>query len=263
MSASYGVRSLRVGQCEIPGPELFWMSGWSEWYPLVFQVALIEGHGVVALVNTGPARDLTPMNDLWVKILGERARFRRAEGEFIADALRPAGVRPEDVTHVILTPLQLYTTSNVPLFPNARICLSKRGWIHYHTTHAHPHDARWHSIPKDVLVHLVTDAWDRVHLLEDEDEIAPGLRTWWAGCHHRASMAVEVDTAAGSVVISDAFFYYENVEENRVLGINENMYEALAAYQRARRAAHRLPLYDPKVFERYKSGVIAERPSCA
>ena len=45
MSGCYGVRSLRVGECEVPGPELFWMSGWNEWYPLVFQVALIQGHG--------------------------------------------------------------------------------------------------------------------------------------------------------------------------------------------------------------------------
>ena len=27
---------------------------------------------------------------------------------------------------------------------------------------------RWNSIPPDVLVHMVTDAWDRVRLLEDE-----------------------------------------------------------------------------------------------
>ncbi len=254
---TYGVRSLSVGHADIPGPELFWMSSWNDWFTLTFQVVLIQGNGVTALVNTGPGRDLRAMNELWVKILGERAPKRRSDEEFITEALARAGVTPEDVTHVILTPLQLYSTSNVPLFTHANICLSKRGWIHYHTTHQHPHDVRWNSIPRDVLVHMVTDAWDRIRLLEDEDEIAPGLRTWWAGTHHRATIAVEVDTSAGTVVISDAFFYYENVEENRILGINESMYEALACYERARKADHRLPLYDPKVFERYPDGVIA------
>ena len=253
----YGVRSLAVGHADIPGPELFWMSSWDEWFPLTFQVVLIQGRGLTALVNTGPARDLGPMNALWVKILGARAPMRRNDDEFITAALATAGVHPQDVTHVILTPLQLYSTSNVPLFTRAQICLSRRGWIHYHTTHAHPHDARWNCIPPDVLVHMVTDAWDRVRLLEDEDEIAPGLRTWWAGAHHRATLAVEIDTAAGTVVVSDAFFYYENVEQNRLLGINENMYEALTAYERARKADHRVPLYDPKVFDRYPGGVIA------
>jgi hypothetical protein len=255
------VRSLKVGRVEIPGPELFWMSGWNEWFPLDFQVVLIEGEGITALVNTGPPQDLAPINDLWVQILGDRARMQRAPGEFITEALEKAGVAPDDVTHVFLTPLQLYTVANVALFRNASICIARRGWIHYHTTHAHPHDSRWHSIPRDVLVHLVTDAWDRVRLLEDEDEVAPGLRTWWAGTHHRASIAVEVATTEGQVVISDAFFYYENVEENRILGINENMYEALATYERARRADHRLPLYDPKVFDRYPGGIVAPVPA--
>jgi len=254
---TYAVRSLSMGRVEVPGPELFWMSNWNDWFTLHFQTVLIQGDGVTALVNSGPARDLGPMNDLWTQILGERGKMARNKDEFIADALAKVGLRPEDITHLILTPLQLYTTSNVPLFTNAQICLSKQGWVHYHTTHAHPHDARWNSIPREVLVHLVTDAWDRVHLLEDEDEIAPGLRTWWAGTHHRATIAVEVNTHVGTVVISDAFFYYENVEDGRLLGINENMYEGLVAYERARKADHRLPLYDPKVFQRYPDGVIA------
>jgi hypothetical protein len=255
----FGVRSIKVGQVEVPGPELFWMGGWDQWYTLVFQVVLIQGPGVTALVNTGPPLDLSPINDLWVGQLGSRAQLRREPEEEIVPALAGVGLRPKDVTHVVLTPLQLYSTGNVPLFTNAKICLSKKGWVHYHTTHEHPHDARWNSIAKDVLVHLVTDAWPRVRLLEDEDTIVPGIRTWWTGTHHRASIAVEVDSTEGLVVISDSFFYYENVEDNRILGINENMYEALGAYERARRTAdHLVPLYDPKVFDRYPNGVVAK-----
>jgi hypothetical protein len=255
----FGVRSVKVGEVEVPGPELFWMGGWDEWFTLFFQVVLIQGPGVTAIVNTGPPPDLSPINDLWVAQLGSRAELRRAPEEEIVPALAAAGVRPEDVTHVVLTPFQLYSTGNVPLFTSAEICVSKKGWIHYHTTHEHPHDARWNSIAKDVLVHLVTDAWPRVRLLEDEDTIVPGIRTWWTGAHHRASLAVEVDSTDGVVVISDSFFYYENVEDNRILGINENMYETLAAYERARRtAAHLVPLYDPKVFDRYADGVVAK-----
>lgn len=115
--------------------------------------------------------------------------------------------------------------------------------------------------PPEVLRYLVIDAWERVHLLDDEDDIAPGLRAWWAGTHHRASMAVEVDTDRGVVVASDAFFYYANVEDGRMLGITENMYEGLATYERARNAAdHIVPLYDPRVFDRYPGGVIAGSP---
>ena len=256
--STYSVTTLPVGRSIIPGPELFWMSHFEEWFPLTFQSVLIRGEGVVALVNTGPAADLEPMNAGWASFLGEKARLERGEGEFILDQLAAHDVRPEDVTHVILTPLQLYTVSNVLAFPNATICIAERGWVHFHTTHRHPHDNRATSIPDDILVELVTSAWPRVRLLRDEDEIAPGLRTWWSGGHHRASIVVEVDTSRGVVAISDTYFHVRNVVEDIPLGINENMYEVLDAYARVRRTADVIvPLYDPANFETHPDGRIA------
>lgn len=253
----FHVRMLSMGTGEIPGPELFWMSQWDAWFPLTFQVALIQGQGIVALVNTGPARDLQPMNDRWVSFLGERARFRRRDDEYILDQLERVGVTTDAVTHVFLTPLQLYSVSNVLEFPRAQILISERGWTHFHTTHRHPHDDRETSIPPDILAELVGPRWRQVRLIGDEEQIAPGLRTWWAGSHHRASYAVEVDTTAGTCVITDAFFWLDNVERDHPIGICENIYEALAAHARARRADVILPLYEPLNFERFPDGVVA------
>ena len=254
----YSVETLAVGHSVIPGPELFWMSHWDEWVELSFQVVLIRGNGVVALVNTGPAKDLEPMNEGWASFLGERARMQRGESEDLLLQLERRGVTAADVTHVILTPLQLYSVSNVLDFPRAQICISRRGWTHFHTTHEHPHDVRATSIPDEILVPLVTTEWDRVRLLEDEDEVAAGLRTWWSGGHHRASVVVEVDTAEGVVAISDTFFYLSNVLEDHPMGITESIEEARVAYARVRRnAAHILPLYDPSNFERYPGGLVA------
>jgi glyoxylase-like metal-dependent hydrolase (beta-lactamase superfamily II) len=252
---NFQVDCLPMGIGYVPGPEVFWMNDWGEWYPLAFQVVLVRRPGVIALVNTGPAEDLDPMNDGWASFLGERARLKREPGQFVVDQLALHGVAPEDVTHVILTPLQLYTVSNVMRFPNASIYISKRGWVHFNTSKAHPHDDRDTSIPPGLLRELVTTAWPRVVLLEDEDEVLPGLRTWWAGSHHRATIAVEVDTSEGTVVISDAFFYLENLERNRPIGICENIYEALAAHERAAKSAIALPLYDPKNFSRFPNGI--------
>lgn len=255
---TYEVRSLAVGETEVPGPEVFWMAAWDEWLPLTFQVALIRGPGVVALVNTGPPPDLTPIDEVWTAALGERARLRRSTEQELVPALDRLGIEPDAVTHVLLTPLQLYTVGNVTRFPRATICISRRGWIHFHTTHDHPHDERWLSIDRETLVHLVTGAWSRVRLLDDEDMIAPGLRTWWCGVHHRASMVVEVATAAGTVCITDAFFYFENFEERRPLGIGESLEEYERAAQRLSSGCDRLlPLYDPRVFDRYPDGIVA------
>jgi glyoxylase-like metal-dependent hydrolase (beta-lactamase superfamily II) len=256
--STYKVTALRAGQFSIPGPELFWMSNWSDWFELELIVVLIQGNGVTALVNTGPPDDLTNLNELFVGAVGERGRITVDESRSVVKALAEAGVAPDDVTHVIVTPFQEYASGGIHRFPKAQVCLSRRGWEHFHTTHDHPHDNRRWMFPSSTLASLVTERWSDVRLLDDEDEVAPGLRTWFAGTHHRASIAVEIETTLGTVVASDAFFHFANVEENKLLGINENMYEGLATYARAREAAaHLLPLYDPAVFERYPDGRIA------
>lgn len=262
MTTKYGVRLLNVGDGDVPGPEVYWMSDWDQWYTLAFQAVLIQGDGVTALVGTGPARDLTPMNAQWASFLGERAAMRREEGQWIGELLASVGVAPQDVTHVLLTPLQLYTTSNVTLFPNATIALTERGWTHFHRTHAHPHDDRWSCLPPEVLLYLTHEAWDRVRLLADEDEVVPGIRTWWTGSHHRASMAVEVDSTAGVVTITDAYFTQRNLDTDRPIGICENIYEALAAHARVRRVADiPLTIYDIGQRDRFPDGIVAPLPS--
>src|SRR6185437_11805501 len=150
---------------------------------------------------------------------------------------------------------------NVPLFTNAQISLTERGWTHFHRTHAHPHDDRDSSLPPDVLRHLTHEAWDRVRLLADEDEVVPGLRTWWTGSHHRASMAVEVDTSAGIVTLTDAYFTRRNLDTDHPIGICENIYEALAAHERIRRTADiSLTLYDADQIATYPDGVVVAAP---
>lgn len=255
-SPTFHITSLSMGRGEIPGPELFWMNNFDEWHTINFQVMLIQGEGFCGLVNTGPPKDLEPMNMGWEAFLGERARFRREEGEYLMDQLSRVGVSPEEVTHIILTPLQLYAVGNVHRFPNAQICLSKTGWIHYMTSKEHPHDDKDTSIPPELVSRLVTDMWPRLRLLENEDQIVPGISTWWAGSHHRASIAVEVATKNGTAVITDAFFTMDNLTRNRPIGICENIYEAIEAHARAQRSNIILPLYDPANFDRHPGGVV-------
>lgn len=259
----WSVRVLSVGRSLIRGPEVFWMDAWDELLPLAFNVTLIRRDAVVALVNTSPPEPTTIVEEGFPRMRylhdAPRGDLVRGPDETMEAALGLAGLKPDDVTHVLLTPLELYTTGTLHLFRRAKICMTRRGWVHFHITHEHPHDKRWRSFPQATLVDLVTDSWDRVRLLDDEDEVAPGLRTWWSGAHHRESMVVEVDTAKGTVAVSDSFFYYANVEDDRLIGLCESLEEALACYRRVRRTAqHVVPIHDPKVFDRYPGGVIAK-----
>jgi len=250
---------LSLARAEIPGPQLFWMAGWGDWHPIRFQVVLIRRGDVVALVNTGPADDLSVHTRGDYGFLGEGARmWREGDDGLILDQLARHGVRPEDVTHVILTPLTLHTVSNLMSFPNAQIALSKTGWAHFHVTKDQSHHRRDDVLPPDLLVHLVTEAWPRVRLLEDEDELAPGLRTWSAGAHRRSSLCVEVETNRGTVAITDAVYVLENLERDHPIGVCISIDEALFVHRRLRASqATVVPLYDPLNFDRFSHGVVA------
>ena len=61
---SYAVNVLKMGQSDVPGPEVYWMSHFDEWLTLYFYMVVLRGEGVVAVINTGPPLDLTEMRSL-------------------------------------------------------------------------------------------------------------------------------------------------------------------------------------------------------
>jgi hypothetical protein len=158
---------------------------------------------------------------------------------------------------VLLTPLQAYATGNIPLFPKATVCISRRCWIEdFHAPPWPMHMPRDLCIPNDVLVYLETEAWERVRLIQDGEEVllvfecAGWVRT------HRASMAFLSETAAGIVAIFDCFFKYPNFEQNIALGVQESMEECMRSYALIRRSANLIaPLYDPDVLRRHPGGI--------
>jgi glyoxylase-like metal-dependent hydrolase (beta-lactamase superfamily II) len=255
---SYEVTVLKMGQADVPGPEVYWMSHFEQWLTLYFYMVVVRGNGITAIINTGPPQDLTDLNRLWESSGEARCRMVRQPEERPDTSLARVGIHPEEVTHVLITPLQAYATGNIPMFRNAEICLSRRGWIEdFHAPRFPLHSPRWSRIPNDVLMYLELEAYERLRLLEDEDEIAPGLRARWVGAHHRSSMAFDIITPKGHLIVSDAAFHYGNVEKPHPLGIAESLEECHFAYQRFRRADVFLPLYDPGVLDRHREGRVA------
>ena len=256
---NYEIQFLKVGESDVPGPEVYWMTRWNTWETLNFYVVVVRGGGKTIIINTGPPRDLTRLNEVWASGYGDsRSAMRRTEAERPAEALRRADVDPRAVDFVLLTPLQAYATANVPLFPKATVCISRRSWIEdFHAPPWPMHTPRDLCIPNDVLVYLETEAWERVRLIADDEEVLPGIRARWVGTHHRSSMAFFVETATGIVAISDCFFKYPNFEQNIPLGVQESMEECMRSYALIRRSANLIaPLYDPDVLRRHPGGKI-------
>lgn len=245
------------GYC--PGFEIYWMDMRAPAEPLALVSLVIRTGEHVVLVNCGPdASQLGPApNDDPMET--KQHVLESGPDEQLGAALAKLDLTPNDITHVICTPFQIYSVGNLMKLPNAEICLSRTGWIDFHAPRwkQHPHDKRWACIPEEVLVGLVTHAWPRVRLVEDE-EIVPGVETFWTGVHHRASLAVKIQTAQGVIIAGDAFMRIDNVSRRHPIGINESMEEALIAYERiANEADIIVPLYDPGVWDRHPDGRIA------
>jgi glyoxylase-like metal-dependent hydrolase (beta-lactamase superfamily II) len=257
----YKLRILKTGEADVPGPEVYWQSHWFSWETLHFNMVVIHGEGITALINTGPPPDLTALNRNWMSGYNgeERTKMRRREEERPLAALASVGLKPTDVQYVFITPIQAYAIGNVSLFAAAKkIFISRRGWIEgFFAPPRQMGSPRECVIPEDQVVYLTTRAIDRVHLVGEEEEVLPGIKAIWAGVHHSASMAISIPTKKGRVVVSDSCFKYGNIEENHPLGLCGNLEECYATYARIRREADIvLPLYDPEILVRHPGGLI-------
>jgi len=258
----HSVQFFKVAQMDVPGPEVYWMDSWDKWERLFFLMGVIrtKAHGV-ALINSGPPQDLAPWNQYWGSLGGKErdTRMKVRPKERPLAILEGVGIRPEDVKHIFVTPMQAYANGNLHLFPNAVYHISRRGWIEDIFAPRHkPHVPRFFFISDDLMRYLLFEANDRIHLVDDEAEIFPGVRIFWSGVHHRASQAICVETAKGRVVATDSVFKYPNYEEGKPLGIQESMEEYHALCDRLRREADIVvPLYESQVLRRFPDGKIA------
>jgi glyoxylase-like metal-dependent hydrolase (beta-lactamase superfamily II) len=259
----YKVDVLKVGQFpETPGAEIYWMSNFrdDQWEKLNVYAMLIRGGGHTLLINSGPdLESLEWLNLLWGAGSNNRHQLVVMEEDHIEKRLANLGVKPEEVEHVIVTPLQPYAIGGIDKFPNAQVHVNRNGWADLFAPRykKHPHDNFYACVPKRLIGYVFLEAWERMHFMQNEENILADIDVFWTGVHHRSSSAIKVRTRDGVVIFSDCFFRYEHITQNRMLGISENMYEALEAYERIRKEADILvPMYDPRVLEDHPQGRI-------
>jgi glyoxylase-like metal-dependent hydrolase (beta-lactamase superfamily II) len=190
-----------------------------------------------------------------------RSRLFQRDG--IADYTRPdkalgrLGIRPEEVTDVIVTHMHWDHADGVDLFPEARVWI-QRDEFNYHTRGAKPPAGLDEQKEEDEVSAMVKlHAQGRVRLVDgDAREIFPGVTVYTGGRHTFASQYVGVYTKAGRVVIaSDNLYLYENLDKHVPIGSTLDAKANLAAQDRMKRlaASPRLivPGHDPEVFVRF------------
>jgi len=261
----YTIRALSMGETKVPCAELYWMTTLFGWEPLEFWAILIENTDRKILINTGFPQDNSALHKHWTtwakSATGEEGHVPVVSKEqWIVSALGKAGLTPDDISDVLITPLTSYATGGLDQFSKSRIWISRRGWVDFLAPDPEiPQLPRHIIFPNHVLQWLVSKGADRLNLLPDEEvEFLPGIRSWFCGAHHRSSMAFVVQSAKGRVGFTDAVFKYRNYEEKIPLGLSESLEEHYRLFAKLKRETDIvIPLYDPLLMERHPKGVIA------
>ena len=210
-------------------------------------VWLIRGNGKNILVDTGFYHDRF-FKDWHIT-------------EFIkpSDALKPLGIKPEDITDIIISHMHWDHADGVDLFPNARIWIQKDELQYYAGEAWQSKDANDGIDPEDVLTLVRLNTIGRVGLVNgDAQEIIPGLTCYTGGRHTYASQYVGVNTKAGIVVLaSDNMYLYENLEKHVPIAATLDSASNLRAQDRMKKLAANpgliVPGHDPAVLTKFRS----------
>jgi len=172
------------------------------------------------------------------------------------EAVRGAGLSAEDITDVILTHAHWDHADGADLFPKAQIWIQKDEFTYYTGAAWQPGGKHGGIEPEDMAFLLRANMSGRVHLVDGDKEILPGVRVYTGGKHTWQSQYVSVVAKAGTIVLaSDNMYLYENLEKHVPIAQTFDEASNLAAQDRMKEIASDprliVPGHDPAVMKRF------------
>jgi glyoxylase-like metal-dependent hydrolase (beta-lactamase superfamily II) len=170
----------------------------------VYAIWLIRGGGRNILFDSGFHRQR------WFKEWTIKDYLRPDE------AVRLAGLKPEEVTDVVISHAHWDHMGGIDLFPKANVWIQKDEFRYYTQDAWQPGGDHGGIDPDDVqeLVRLNTEG--RLRLVDgDNVEIFPGIRAYTGARHTFASQYLRVDGTPPFVLASDSVYLYRNLAEHK------------------------------------------------
>ncbi|HTO76880.1 MAG TPA: N-acyl homoserine lactonase family protein [Thermoanaerobaculia bacterium] len=209
-------------------------------------VWLIRGGGHNILFDSGYYREN------WLK------EFPAADYLRPDEAVRLAGVAPEDVTDIIISHAHWDHLGGIDLFPKATVWIQKAEYAYYTGDAWQPGGKHGGIDPEDVKALLQRNTEGRLRLVDGDDvEILPGIRAYTGARHTFASQYIRVAGNPTFVLASDNCYLYRNLAEHRAsatfseadrpanLANQERMIALAGSPDRV------VPGHDPRQFERF------------
>jgi glyoxylase-like metal-dependent hydrolase (beta-lactamase superfamily II) len=174
-----------------------------------------------------------------------------------SETLKWVGLKPEDITDVIISHMHWDHADGMDLFPNARIWIQKDELEYYAGEAWQAKDTHGGIDEEDVLTLVKLNMQGRVGMVNgDAQEIIPGVICYTGGKHTYQSQYVGVQTGVGTVVLaSDNMYLYENLERHAPIAETVDAASNLRAQDRMKQMAARpgfiVPGHDPAVFAKF------------
>lgn len=174
-----------------------------------------------------------------------------------SEVLAQVGLKPEEITDVIITHMHWDHADGMDLFPTARIWVQKDEYTYYSGEAWQQRSTHGGIDPDDVLSLVKLNMAGRVSLVNgDAQEIIPGVTCYIGGKHTYQSQYVGVNAKSGTVILaSDNMYLYENLDKHVPIAAAVDVDANLRAQDRMRQLASNpkliIPGHDPAEFERF------------
>jgi glyoxylase-like metal-dependent hydrolase (beta-lactamase superfamily II) len=161
---------------------------------------LIRGGGRTILFDSGFHREK------WFKYFPMTDYVRPDE------AVKLAGVKPEEVTDIVISHAHWDHMGGIDLFPKANVWIQKDEYRYYTGEAWQPGGNHGGIDPEDVKQLLQLNTEGRLRLVDgDNVEILPGIRVYTGARHTYASQYLRIDGNPAFVLASDNCYLYRNL----------------------------------------------------
>jgi glyoxylase-like metal-dependent hydrolase (beta-lactamase superfamily II) len=174
-----------------------------------------------------------------------------------SEAIARLGLKPEDITDVVITHMHWDHADGMDLFPKARIWLQKDELEYYAGAAWQSRNTHGGIDPDDILAAVKLNTQGRVGLVNgDAQEILAGITCYLGGKHTYASQYLGINTPQGTVVLaSDNMYLYENLDKHAPIAQTLDAESNLRAQDRMKQLAADprliIPGHDPAVMTRF------------
>jgi glyoxylase-like metal-dependent hydrolase (beta-lactamase superfamily II) len=132
------------------------------------------------------------------------------------ELLARMGVSPEDVDHVIISHMHYDHVGNVQLFPKATFSMAREEYDFCTGPYSNRELMRALVDPEEVRIVQDLARQERLRLIDDSEQLFPGVVVTRLGGHTPGQVMVEVGVDSGQLVLAtDAIHYYEEMELDR------------------------------------------------